>query len=206
LPNNNDNFEESRIRQTEPFDRLGLARRLHETLAQSLAVIGYDLDALIGDSDLSSSHRSALRSIRLQVMNMTKNFRDEIYRTRRFSREELEAEIRAILGSIHADLSLTYPRLTEERENLLNEALIEIARNTRKHSSAQYFYLKYELMDSGFLILIGDDGVGEMLFKSGNFGLRSIDEVLKIISRDYQCTSDEEGTHFRIFFSQEVSE
>jgi signal transduction histidine kinase len=137
---------------------------------------------------------------------MTKNFRDEIYRTRRFSREELEAEIRAILGSIHADLSLTYPRLTEERENLLNEALIEIARNTRKHSSAQYFYLKYELMDSGFLILIGDDGVGEMLFKSGNFGLRSIDEVLKIISRDYQCTSDEEGTHFRIFFSQEVSE
>ena len=206
MPNNNDNFEESQIRQTEPFDRLGLARRLHETLAQSLAVIGYDLDALIGDSDLSSSHRSALRSIRLQVINMTKNFRDEIYRTRRFSREELEAEIRAILGSIHADLSLTYPRLTGERENLLNEALIEIARNTRKHSSAQYFYLKYELMDSGFLILIGDDGVGEMLFKSGNFGLRSIDEVLKIISRDYQCTSDEEGTHFRIFFSQEVSE
>ncbi len=206
MPNNNDNFEESQIRQTEPFDRLGLARRLHETLAQSLAVIGYDLDALIGDSDLSSSHRSALRSIRLHVINMTKNFRDEIYRTRRFSREELEAEIRAILGSIHADLSLTYPRLTEERENLLNEALIEIARNTRKHSSAQYFYLKYELMDSGFLILIGDDGVGEMLFKSGNFGLRSIDEVLKIISRDYQCTSDEEGTHFRIFFSQEVSE
>jgi len=206
LPNNNDNFEESRIRQTEPFDRLGLARRLHETLAQSLAVIGYDLDALIGDSDLSSSHRSALRSIRLQVMNMTKNFRDEIYRTRRFSREELEAEIRAILGSIHADLSLTYPRLTEERENLLNEALIEIARNTRKHSSAQSFYLKYELMETGFLILIGDDGVGEMLFKSDNFGLRSIDEVLKIISRNYQCTSDEEGTHFRIFFSQEVSE
>jgi len=206
LPNNNDNFEESQIRQTEPFDWLGLARRLHETLAQSLAVIGYDLDALIGDSDLSSSHRSALRSIRLQVINMTKNFRDEIYRTRRFSREELEAEIRAILGSIHADLSLTYPRLTGERENLLNEALIEIARNTRKHSSAQYFYLKYGLMDSGFLILIGDDGVGEMLFKSGNFGLRSIDEVLKIISRDYQCTSDEEGTHFRIFFSHEVSE
>ena len=206
MPNNNDNFEESRIRQTEPFDRLGLARRLHETLAQSLAVIGYDLDALIGDSDLSSSHRSALRSIRLQVMNMTKNFRDEIYRTRRFSREELEAEIRAILGSIHADLSLTYPRLTEERENLLNEALIEIARNTRKHSSAQSFYLKYELMETGFLILIGDDGVGEMLFKSDNFGLRSIDEVLKIISRNYQCTSDEEGTHFRIFFSQEVSE
>ena len=206
MPNNNDNFEESRIRQTEPFDRLGLARRLHETLAQSLAVIGYDLDALIGDSDLSASHRSALRLIRLQVMNMTRSFRDEIYRTRRFSREELETEIRAILGSIHADLSLTYPRLTEERENLLNEALIEIARNARKHSSAQSFYVKYELTESGFLILVGDDGVGELSFKSGNFGLRTIDEVLKIISRDYHCKSDKEGTHFRITFAQEVSE
>jgi signal transduction histidine kinase len=203
LPNYNEHFQQSRIDQSEPFFRLGLARRLHETLAQSLAVIGYDLDALIGDEELSPAHRTELRSIRLQVMNATQSFRDEVYRTRSFSREELEAEIRVILGSIAADLSLTYPRLTEERENLLNEALIEIARNTRKHSSAHSFYVKYKLSPSGFFLFVGDDGSGEVQLKERSFGLRSIDEVLKVISQDYQCKADETGTHFRITFNLE---
>jgi len=203
LPNNNEHFKESRIRQSEPFDRLGLARRLHETLAQSLAVIGYDLDALIGDDELSPSHRAELRSIRLNVMSATQSFRDEIYRTRRFKREDLENEIQALLSNIDTEVNLTYPQLTEERENLLNQTLIEIVRNTHKHSSARSFYVKYQLTPSGFLLFVGDDGNGEVQLKTRNFGLRGIDEVLKLISQDYQCKADETGTHFRITFNLE---
>jgi signal transduction histidine kinase len=198
LPNNNETFKESQTRQSEPFDRLGLARRLHETLAQSLAIIGYDLDALIGDEELSPSHRAELRSIRMKVMSATKSFRDEIYRTRRFTREDLKSEIRALLSNIDTDINLAYPHLTEERENLLNQVLLEIARNTDKHSSARSFYVKYQLTPSGFILFVGDDGNGEVQLKERSFGLRGIDEVLKVISQDYQCKADETGTHFRI--------
>jgi signal transduction histidine kinase len=198
LPNNNETFKESQTRQSEPFDRLGLARRLHETLAQSLAIIGYDLDALIGDEELSPSHRAELRSIRMKVMSATKSFRDEIYRTRRFTREDLKSEIRALLSNIDTDINLAYPHLTEERENLLNQVLLELARNTDKHSSARSFYVKYQLTPSGFILFVGDDGNGEVQLKERSFGLRGIDEVLKVISQDYQCKADETGTHFRI--------
>jgi signal transduction histidine kinase len=198
LPNNNETFKESQTRQSDPFDRLGLARRLHETLAQSLAIIGYDLDALIGDEELSPSHRAELRSIRMKVMSATKSFRDEIYRTRRFTREDLKSEIRALLSNIDTDINLAYPHLTEERENLLNQVLLEIARNTDKHSSARSFYVKYQLTPSGFILFVGDDGNGEVQLKERSFGLRGIDEVLKVISQDYQCKADETGTHFRI--------
>jgi signal transduction histidine kinase len=203
LPNNNETFKESQTRQSDPFDRLGLARRLHETLAQNLAIIGYDLDALIGDEELSPSHRAELRSIRMKVMSATKSFRDEIYRTRRITREDIKSEIRALLSNIDTDVSLTYPQLTEERENLLNQALIEITRNTHKHSSARLFYVKYQIIPSGFLLFVGDDGNGEVQLKERSFGFRGIDEVLKVISQDYQCKADETGTHFRITFNLE---
>ena len=166
-------------------------------------MIGYDLDALIGDEELSPSHRAKLRSIRLDVMSASQSFRDEIYRTRRFTREDLENEIRALLSNIDTEVNLTYPQLTEERENLLNQTLIEIARNTHKHSSARSFYVKYQINSAGFLLFVGDDGNGEVQLKERSFGLRAIDEVLKIISHDYQCKADETGTHFKITFNLE---
>lgn len=50
---------------------------------------------------------------------------------------------------------------------------------------------------------MGDDGNGEVQLKTRNFGLRGIDEVLKLISQDYQCKADETGTHFQITFNLE---
>ena len=100
---------------------------------------------------------------------------------------------------------MSYPELSEESESLLNEVLLEIARNTMKHSSATAFYLKYELTTSGFILLIGDDGVGDVNLKNKantkeNFGLRGIDELLKIIADEYVCSSDRTGTQFQIAF------
>jgi len=98
LPKDEANYEKLTASQVQPFDRLSLARRLHETLAQNLAVIGYDLDALIGDETLNPSQRADLRSIRLQVMEVTKSFRDEIYRARTLTRSDVASEIKSILS------------------------------------------------------------------------------------------------------------
>jgi signal transduction histidine kinase len=204
LPNNDAHHKVS-LSQVDPFNRLSLARRLHETLAQDLAVIGYDLDALIGEEALDPSHRAQLRSIRLRIMGVTQRFRDEIYRTRQKSRSDVDREIRSMLSSLKIDIDMSYPELSEESESLLNEVLLEIARNTMKHSSATAFYLKYELTTSGFILLIGDDGVGDVNLKKKantkeNFGLRGIDELLKIIADEYVCSSDRTGTQFQIPF------
>jgi signal transduction histidine kinase len=95
----------------EELERLGLARRLHETLAQDLAAIGYQLDAVIAEQELAQNHRNELRSIRMEVMRVAREFRDVIYRLRIIGRNELENALSELLSGKDLDLNLTYPAL-----------------------------------------------------------------------------------------------
>ena len=178
--------------------RLGLARRLHETLAQDLVAIGYQLDGLIGDEKLNADNRHELRQIRLQVMELAQNFREEIYLLRKSNREELVDELQQLLAEFERDLDLDFPELLEPAEELLLEAIREIARNAAKHSKGRHFFIRHEMSDTGIVLLIGDDGTGGIALKAGSFGLLAIDEILRQLSDNFHCTSDENGTRFSI--------
>ena len=101
--------------------RLDLARRLHETLAQDLAVIGYKLDVIIGEADLDKKHRIALRKIRFALSETTKAFRDQIYRLRLTSREQLMRQVVEILGEINLEADFTYPEFNQVVEEGLSQ-------------------------------------------------------------------------------------
>lgn len=190
-------------KQEIEVERLGLARRLHETLAQDLAAIGYQLDALIGDETLSQHHRNELRDIRLHVMKTARGFRDEIYRLRAINRSDLHSLLAEILNAQSREIDLSYPLLNHLEEGSLNEVILEIARNTAQHSSAKKFSLRYNLDDSGLEILVGDDGHGILEMKKGHFGLRGIDEALKDLAEEYSYQSNEAGVKFRILIGLE---
>ena len=80
-------------------DRLEIARRLHDCLAQDLAALGYNLDAVIADTELSRSHRLELRRLRFEISRIIDEFRDEIFILRISSRSELQEEIK--IGRAH---------------------------------------------------------------------------------------------------------
>lgn len=179
-------------------DRLGLARRLHETLAQELAAIGYQLDAVISEDSLTPDIKADLRSIRMQVMETARNFRSEIYKIRKTDRIMLHAQLVETLAGCRVEIDLNFPLLKEIEEELLIEAIIEMARNTAKHAQATTFYLHHSTTEEGVLLEVGDDGNGEISVKPGSFGLAAIDEVLHQISPNYCCSADGTGTHFKI--------
>lgn len=185
-------------------NRLGLARRLHETLAQDLAAIGYQLDAVIADEKLPNSLRTELRQIRLQVMQSTHNFREEIYKLRNIDRGALQEEISALLSEFQLKIDLSFPLLNDEAEALLAEAVREIARNTFKHSVGKNFYLHFKDIQGDTLLEIGDDGTGRLSLKNGSLGLLGLDEVLRQITDDYTCFADENGTHYKILIRREL--
>lgn len=188
----------------EEVERLGLARRLHETLAQDLAAIGYQLDALIGDHELAQSQRSELRSIRLEVMRVAQEFRDEIYQLRVITRTDLEIGLKELLVGLALDVDLSYPGLIASAEQLLNEVLLEMARNVAKHSSATRFYLRFLNHEETLEIHVGDDGQGALTISKRSFGLRGIDEILKNLAKEYSCQSDSNGTHYRIIIDRSL--
>lgn len=182
--------------------RLGLARRLHETLAQDLAAIGYQLDAVIAEESLTAEVRADLRNIRIKVMESAQNFRTEIYKLRKTDRLALHSNLIELLAGISLSIDLSFPLLDDQAEELLIEAVLEIAQNTRKHAAAKNFYLNYQMTDSGVDINVGDNGRGNLQLKAGSFGLLGIDEVLRQITEDYSCSSDDKGTHYRIFIDR----
>ncbi len=191
-------------KELSAVDRLGLARRLHETLAQDLAAIGYQLDALIAEESMDAASRAELRRIRLQVMRTNQGFREEIYRLRQIDRHGLEQQIKLLLSPAECHLDFAYPPLPEHVEQCLNQALLEIARNSAKHSGATVFELHHSLSDQFLSIEVGDNGSGSITIKKGSFGLRVIDESLSQIAAEYSCRSDSSGTFFTIQISRKL--
>ena len=177
--------------------RLDLARRLHETLAQDLAVIGYKLDEIIGESDLDKDHRLALRRIRFALIETTKSFRDQIYQLRLTSREQLVKQVLEILGEIELKADFTYPEFDQLVEEGLSQVILEIARNTARHSKATHFYLSFKQRDESIEFEIGDNGIGGVKPKDFRFGLASIDELLTQISSSYSSFSTSSGSSFK---------
>jgi len=193
-----DNFSSADSFEAE---RLSLSRRVHETLAQDLAAIGYRLDAVIAEP-LNIELRAEIREIRMEVMRVAQGFRDEIYQTRLHTRHDVAAFIAQNLPKLRFSGDLIYPTLQREIEAKLNEVLIEIARNTLKHSKARVFYLSYELTEHSLVLEVGDDGIGMVKLLGNGFGLIGIDELLKQFTDEYICTSNETGTHFRIIIDR----
>ena len=177
--------------------RLDLARRLHETLAQDLAVIGYKLDEIIGEADLDKKHRIALRKIRFALSETTKSFRDQIYRLRLTSREQLMRQVVEILGEINLEADFTYPEFNQVVEEGLSQVILELARNTARHSKATHFYLSFKQMEESIEFDIGDNGIGGVKPKDFRFGLASIDELLTQISSSYSSFSTSSGSSFK---------
>ena len=177
--------------------RLDLARRLHETLAQDLAVIGYQLDEIIGDANLGKKHRIALRKIRFSISQTTKSFRDQIYQLKLTSREQLVKQVVEILGEIELKADFTYPEFDQLVEEGLSQVILELARNTSRHSKATCFYLNFKVDEESIEFEIGDDGIGGVKPKDFRFGLASIDELLIQISSSYSSASTADGSSFK---------
>ena len=187
----------SRSENQESTLRLDLARRLHETLAQDLAVIGYQLDEIIGDANLGKKHRIALRKIRFSISQITKSFRDQIYQLKLTSRRQLNKQVVEILGEIKLEADFTYPEFNQVVEEGLSQVILEIARNTARHSKATHFYLSFRQMEESIEFDIGDNGIGGVKPKDFRFGLASIDELLTQISSSYSSFSTSSGSSFK---------
>ena len=200
----------SRTKNTQPsesaVDRLALLGRLHETVAQDLGTLGYRLDEIIADSDLDSKYRTQLRDIRLSLMGITQQFRDDIYLTNQRDRQWLRTSLEGALQGLTHSVDLNYPMLIGRYEYLLNEAVYEIARNSLRHASATTFSLSFTMDDKYLKLRIHDDGSGFVEISNSNLGLKFIDQTLKLVAASYMCESSSTGTIYQIDIEKNLLE
>lgn len=178
-------------------ERLALARRLHDGPAQHLIALGFELDALIAEVDIAPHIRSRIRELRLEVSSISASFRDEIYLLRQITFSKLPELIRLILPAAELDISLPISIFTGETEDKISSAILEIARNTARHSAADRFVISYKNNDRVEISIVTNSKVGITL-KDRSFGLKIITEVISQAGGEINWMTNASGSEFRI--------
>jgi signal transduction histidine kinase len=179
-------------------NRLELARRLHDGPAQQIFALGLSLDEIIASSELSNETRLRLREIRLNLFELSGSLRDEIYLLRLLDFAGLARALDDILKS--CSISIALPRITlrPQIEDGIVRAILEIARNSARHSSCTKFLVTSEIKNNKLSICILDNGKGGIKQVDRSFGLRGIKETIEAIGGSVSWTSDKAGSRYLI--------
>ncbi|MFM8965656.1 MAG: sensor histidine kinase [Actinomycetota bacterium] len=179
-------------------ERLELARRLHDGPAQKLIALGYRLDTLIGESTLNPIHRSELREIRLDLIDVTEDLRDELYLLSARNLTSLRGELPEILPGFTIELDLPTDAAKPEIENSLATLILEIARNAAKHSTGKRFWVYFESSVNSIQLRVGDDGNRAISMKERSLGLKLINAHVQTLGGEIELRSGSFGNEYRI--------
>lgn len=162
-------------------ERIELARRLHDGPAQQLVALGYKLDEVIGSPDLSPAHRMLIRRARLDLIEVTRGLRDELYLLEQISLDEAVAEVRKILSNSDVEAVLPNKRLEPKVESTLAQILLELARNAQKHAVSKKFWILHSIEEGFSVFRIGNAGRVDLDVKERSLGMRLISEQIRLI-------------------------
>ncbi len=182
----------------EENNRLELARRLHDGPAQKLIALGYRLDSLIGESGLASKYRGELREIRLDLIELTEDLRDELYLISLRNLASLRVELPEILTDFEINLVLPTIEERPELENSLATLVLEIARNAAKHSTGKRFWVHIQSCVDLVRLQVGDNGSWKVSIKERSFGLRLINAQVQKLGGEIELRSGDFGNEYLI--------
>lgn len=160
--------------------------------------MGYSLDALIGREGLEAGLRSELREIRLRMIDLNNSFRDEIFLLRQMSFADLKAELSLLFEASAISISLPQLKLNVETEDALARTLLEIARNSARHSETQTLKIEHFIIEGKLVIEASDEGQRKISHRERSFGLASINERIERIGAQVILQSGSGGNRYRI--------
>lgn len=160
--------------------RLAIARELHDGIAQDLVGIGYSLDLLLAEPELSNQVRTQLRTTRLHTDELIAKVRREIFNLRSNSSAPLADSLALIapkiLGETSVELHCDEVPIAQEHVPEFLAAATEILRNISQHSRATHVVINLYSVNNRTCLEISDDGIGGAQMKDGHFGMQGIVE------------------------------
>jgi len=164
-------------RRSQSSTRSELARDLHDSLAQELVAIGFQLDLLI--AQLPHRYRSDATVIRSAVTDATKSVRREL-----FSLRNIESDYQSELAKKAAPLSLQVTGDTSEFTPTQRKIVAELIKNAADHSKGHHVHLVVE----PHLITVSDDGQG----------MRGVSELVDELGGTINVSTKKSGTTVEI--------
>jgi len=172
-------------------ERLRLARNLHDTVAQSLASLGFALDEIIGRESISPDDRKLVRTARLEIIQIIDRLRNEIHSLRRFENLSLEQWLREEIDLPIEYFSSFQGPWTDDRYENISYLVLELINNAIAHQGARSFTIREEekTLEVSFDVAANFQPIKDGKVRS--FGLLGVSERLNKISG--QLIENEQG-------------
>ena len=161
-------------------ERLDVARELHDGIAQDLVALGYSLDLLLATDGLPQSARLSIRESRLQVDELMRKVRSEIFNLRSQSQQSISIQLKSLISQEYSDFELELDIEPASAPPEVGHEIIaiarEILRNVRLHSRATRIGITLYPVNNRIYLQICDNGIGGAIMKDGRWGMTGISE------------------------------
>lgn len=164
-------------RRLQSSTRIELARDLHDSLAQDLVLIGFQLDLLVAEIPLE--FRAETRAIRFAVNEAIKKVRQELFNLRQIEQFD-EARFKRQANPLQLEVQGDVNSLTKSQRRIVDE----LVRNAATHSKGHRITVEI----SHCKIVVSDDGQG----------LHGISELVEELGGALSITSTSHGTKVEI--------
>jgi NarL family two-component system sensor histidine kinase LiaS len=164
-------------RRLQSSTRVELARDLHDSLAQDLVAIGFQMDLLI--NELPARYRTNAREIREAVTVATKSVRRELFALREIA-GDYQTELISHAAPLHIQINGEISKLNPSTQRVVDELVKNAAQHSKGHN------LKVEVTEH--LISVSDDGQG----------MRGISEIVEDLGGSLTVNTSKNGTRVEI--------
>ena len=164
-------------RRLQSSTRIELARDLHDSLAQDLVLIGFQLDLLVAEIPLE--FRAETRAIRFAVNEAIKKVRQELFNLRQLEAAD-ESKLQTFANPLKLEVQGDLNSLTKSQRRIVDE----LVRNAANHSKGHQITVQI----SDCKIVVSDDGQG----------LYGISELVEDLGGALSITSTSNGTKVEI--------
>ncbi|PWA07443.1 tetratricopeptide repeat-containing sensor histidine kinase [Flavobacterium psychrotolerans] len=206
-------IKEKIIWETEEYERLRIAKDIHDDLGAGLSKINFLSEIIYQKTECFPDIRCNSEAVKETAQKMIENMRDLIWalnpdnttlgnslaRIREYSTDYLEDFSIDIKYTIPDNIPQTAIRKESHRELFM--VIKEALNNISKHSKATQVFFDVSLTEEYLCITIRDNGVGHEGNGKGN-GLRNMQSRIVKIGGMFNITSKkDEGTEVRILVS-----
>jgi signal transduction histidine kinase len=161
-------------------EQLALARELHDGIAQDLVALGYSLDLLLANPEISDEVRIGIRNSRFQIDDLISKVRLEIFALRAGPSSITNDSIKRLTDELCPDMQCSIDILENSVSSDISSELTnitsEILRNITAHARATQVAIKIYLLNNKTCLEISDNGTGGAEVKDGHWGLVGIQE------------------------------
>ena len=182
-------------------EQLRVARELHDGIAQDLVGLGYQLDLILSDSQLSELSRNQVRASRLHIDSLIIKVRNEILELRKNSAEPFHLQLQKCAQEICSGIEISFDvqavAVDSSAQGELLAVAAEILRNIVVHSGATLILIKLYWVNNHTCLEISDNGNGGAVMKENRWGLQGITERIRALNGSW-IIEDRGGTHISI--------